>query len=62
MPEAGGYNDQDAPTMERGAVMENIYNFERRWRSMDRKDRNYANLNEADQRIFYMLKDMEVKF
>ena len=60
MPEAGGYNQQDVFTMERGAIMESVYNFERRWRSMETRD--YAKLDEHDRRIFMTLKDMEVKF
>ena len=60
LPEAGGYHDQDVSTMERGAVMETVYNFERNWRAMEKRD--YAALSESDRRIFMMLKDMEVKF
>ena len=60
LPESGGYNDQDISTMERGAVLENIYNFERRWRAMESRD--YAKLDEGDRRIFMMLKKLEVKF
>ena len=60
LPEAGGYNQQDEATMKRGAIMESIYNFETRWRSM--KERDFAKLDEHDRRIFMMLKDMEVKF
>lgn len=60
LPEAGGYNDQDAATMERGAIMESVYNFERRWRAMETRD--FAKLDESDRRIFLMLKNLEVKF
>ena len=60
LPEQGGYMDQDYRLMTVGAVLDSVYSFERRWRAMESRD--FAKLDDHDQRIFYMLKDMGVRF
>jgi len=60
LPEAGGYNDQDVIIMERMGVYDKIYNFEKRWRSMEKRD--YATLSENDRAMFMLLKNQGIKF
>ena len=61
LPEAGGYNDQDAPTMERAAAFDNVYSFiKRNRRGKDPMD--YAGMDDSDRDMYQRLKDMGVKF
>ena len=52
--------DQDYRLMTVGATLDSIYNFVKRWRAKDKRD--FADLDDHDRRIFYLLKDMGVRY
>ncbi len=60
LPEAGGYMDQDAKLMYTGTTYDNVYNFVRTFRSMDKPD--FAKLDAASREIFLWLVKLEVRF
>lgn len=62
LPESGGYNDQDDPTMRRAGIFRTVYNFVARNRKGKKETINYADLSEDDQNIFNWLRELEIKF
>lgn len=61
LPDAGGYNQQDEPTMIKGGTYERVFNFIQRNRR-GKKTIDYAELDEADQHMFDWLRETEIKF
>lgn len=62
LPDSGGYMDQDVTIMKRGTTYENIYAFIKRNRKGGKKAMDYAELSDADRKLFDWLRGLEIKF